>query len=334
MTGSRGAATPAWAGFSIPRRTAGAAVAAALLCALGAAQVIPPTRAPSDTAAGETPQTGTGGWTPLPRHSEKTSRAAFRACDTSADDQISILEAMRTIRGLGDAELFRRLDLDSDGYLQWPEFDRYFRDTVARGLTVQIRPQRPLPAGIADEESGDPMQDNAKRMHTLLDKNGDGTVAVDEALQVVKASNMPASIVQIVAGLDADQSGDISEAELLTVARMFPAAPSAPTGAGKSKRSPAAATGLRSADTDRDGIIDEKELGAAIGRLDPALSRWAAQIITDADDSGNGSIGPLELRHVQRSTGKPGAAQKPGKTGDAATPSSRPTRPLDSRTQR
>jgi Ca2+-binding EF-hand superfamily protein len=327
MTRARGGGSSAAADdLAVLGRAVRRALVAAVTCTLAAAQLPPPAHVPAgapDNAAGGEAQSQPSDWTSLRRHSEKTSRAAFRACDTNADDQVSILEASRTIRGLGDAELFRRLDLNSDGYLQWPEFDRYFRDTVGRGLAVQIRPKRPLPPDVGDDERRDPAADNAKRVHQLLDKNGDGVVSDEEALQMVRDNGMPASVVQIVSGLDTDHSGDISERELLTIAQMLPQAPAAPAGPGKKKTDPNAAVGLRAADTNRDGVIDEKELGAAIGRLDPALSRWAAHIIADADDSGNGNLGPLEMRQVQRGEGKPAAPQKPAKPGNAPAPKPR-----------
>src|SRR5687767_14412903 len=120
-------------------------------------------------------------WTKLTAYNEAQSRQAFAACDANADDRLHLLEALKTLSGMGSLqqpEGFRQLDLNRDGHLDWTEFDRNFQQAVQHGRPLQIRPTHPRiltqhhTAAAASSES--PSQRAGRTVIHLGDQDRDG----------------------------------------------------------------------------------------------------------------------------------------------------------------
>ena len=79
----------------------------------------------------------------------------FAACDSNGDDRMDIFEARAAMESTGsptEIQWYRRLDQDRDGYLSWPEFDRFYRVLVQSGNSLQLT----LARGLKAERSANP----------------------------------------------------------------------------------------------------------------------------------------------------------------------------------
>ena len=274
-----------------------------LVSAQAAGPQPPAAAAPQDAPRAE--------WIVFTEYAERTSRAAFAACDGNADDRLSVLEAARSLEGIGTADLeaFRRLDSSADGFIHWPDFDRRFRELTDRGTPLRIRPSRPLPADLTPTKqpvSTKPTGlERAGRVIAENDADGDGLLSIMEAAMVAAKlipGADPAALATAVAGLDIDGSGDLSATELLTVAERLPLA-----GEESAALTPAAGPwppGYRFADENHDGVLDRTELERMLRSLDPSLARWSQQILRNADRSGNDTLGPAEIRQAEKADSK------------------------------
>lgn len=248
------------------------------------------------------PSTVQGAWTEISSYSEERSRAAFHACDRDADDRLSVFEAGRALRSFGsveDRDAFLRVDANTDGYIEWPEFDRRFREILNSGGNLQLRPYRPkmlAPPQKAAEAAG---PTKATRLHDLLDRDDDGKVSADEFQKFAVALGVVAGQeTNTITALDTDQSKTLEPKELSPLAEKLPErllGPT-PTGDAKSRLPP----GYRAADRNRDGVLDAAELRRALQRIDPVLGRWTEVILRNADISKNGALGRLEIESAQR----------------------------------
>ncbi len=229
--------------------------------------------------------------TGLEVYDEPTSRAVFAAADRNGDDRLSILEVGQAFEGLGTpraAEPFRRLDVDRDGYLEWPEFDVRFRDLVDHGGSLRVRIRFGLPA--RSQESARPLAEQAM---SLLDANKDAKLAGKELELLVNVPQLPGSVAAILREFDRDGSGDLSVEEMVPLAARLPAQP--PPEAPRQEGGGMLPRALAPQDRDRNGVLDAGELGNLLARFDPSLVRWRDRILRDADQNGSGALGPVEI---------------------------------------
>lgn len=216
---------------------------------------------------------------------EATSRRLFAAADRNCDDRLDLFEAASAFDSFTSAretQRFRRLDTDRDGYVEWPEFDRCFRDSVADGGTFSVRPSRRLPAP-EPVDSAPP----ARRVLRLWDTDGSGGLSPDELMALLQSFGAPA-VHPPFAGLDRDGSGSLSESELAPFLQFLPRSTTAETGKGK----------VSGVDRNGDGRIDVAELEAALRRLDPSLAPWAGPLLARKDRNGDGYLDATELERA------------------------------------
>ena len=227
-------------------------------------------------------------------YDEDLSRALFRTCDLNADDRLDIIEATKAIEYLisgQSIDSFRRLDKDSDGYLSFSEFDQEYHAVVQRGGTLRLLPSRPLALPRGRVESSDLLQ--AKRLVALYDTDGDELLSAREFAILLERRRLPGDRAAHFQGLDSDGSGSLSAEELTGFARLqgVAVAPDADLGAHTRLPEP-----FREADLNQDGAIAGNELERLLRRIDPGLRLWTKTIVTNADKSGNGTLGLPEIQ--------------------------------------
>jgi Ca2+-binding EF-hand superfamily protein len=247
----------------------------------------------ADAAAG-------GGWIALSVHSPMTSRAAFAACDRNADDRLSIFEVRAALDLGGDAQdtqAFRRLDRDSDGYLDWSEFDLRFRQTIERALPLRVHPQRPLRLNPEVDRAREAERLRGRAVLRLLDSDGDGAVLASEADRALRQTETAAA--ERFAKLDADGSGAIDIDEIAPFAAWLHARARPPV------KPPANADRLpesfAAVDHDQDAVIGAAELDDALRSIHPSLGRWTSKILDDADRTHNRTLGRAEILAAESS---------------------------------
>ncbi|MBM4062980.1 MAG: hypothetical protein FJ265_18075 [Planctomycetes bacterium] len=229
-------------------------------------------------------------------HTESRSREMFTACDGDGDDRLDLFEACEAIETLGDPRDgagFRRLDLDRDGFLTWPEFDRHFRGVVDRGLTFRVRTCRKLAAQPQDLREAAPLT-RVQKFLRLHDQNGDGGLDPDEIDQFVRQARLPPAIGTHARGLDHDGSGRVEETELAPLFDLLRGGLAQFGPPAEPPRSPLPPA-FAPMDEDGNGEIDLPELTRALRRIDPALARWAAALLPRLDRDRNGRLGAAEL---------------------------------------
>lgn len=231
-------------------------------------------------------------------HDAEQSRRLLAGCDADADDRLDVFEARAALADFGDPtdpNWFRRLDTDRDGFLDWPEFDRFYRDTVRDGATLQLQLARALPPAreFALADTGPA----PRRTIDLFDTNHDGLLAMDEVAGMLKELGVPPEAMRMAPMLDRDRDGRLSEDELAPAMRQLHIdllAPVAGPPTGK-KAGAALPTPWPQVDADSNQAIDARELAAALRRIDPQLGRWAAIVLAAADRNGDGRLGANEL---------------------------------------
>lgn len=247
-------------------------------------------------------------WISLSEHKVSLSRHAFAACDSNADDRLSVIEAARTLEGITSDNLdaFRRIDRNSDGYVHWPEFDERFRELTERGTPMRIRPFRPLPTPKLEPRTATPVLAPVERAAALIaqfDTDRDGNLSMDEVAATLKNLGAPADLLVAMTALDLDRSQDLSPAELLPMVAQLPAT------AVKPKPTPRRSAnglppGFARADANEDGVLDRREFEEVLRSIDSILPRWSQQIIRAADRSGNNTLGPHEIRRASANRGR------------------------------
>jgi Ca2+-binding EF-hand superfamily protein len=223
---------------------------------------------------------------------ERTSRDLFTACDGDGNDRLDIfevsqcLDAMRTPQ---DAEPFRRLDSDRSGYLNWPEFDAYYRRTLNAGATFRVRPLRKSVLPQPEAKSSSPMQ----RFVQMHDKNGNGSLDPTEIEQFLLRASLPPALATELRQLDADRSGRVDPAELRPwFDRVSGQSALALERATADSRLPPP---WNHADGDANGLVDDVEVGRLLSRLDPRLAGWAVELHRRWDQNRDGVLQPTEL---------------------------------------
>jgi Ca2+-binding EF-hand superfamily protein len=208
----------------------------------------------------------------------------FACCDRDADDRLDSIEAQNSIILLdGDdaREIFRRLDVDADGFLYWPEFDANYRDATKDGDSFYLRPIRKsqlkdLPGLEYDTETvALPVEDIVKR----FDRDGDSSLNAVELGTLLSDSGLDPRLVDRMQPLDFDNSGSIDALELEEILK-FIKLPSPK----RVKLSPEyGEKPVTLLDLNGDGILDQEEFRRGLLALDPSLLAWERLIIAGID---------------------------------------------------
>ena len=234
------------------------------------------------------------------RWDEQRSWTLFAACDRNGDDRIDVLEASacELVDGATrDIAGFRRLDADATGFIEYPEFDRRYRDVIERAGTFTVMVSAPIefaPNPIASDGSDDP---------TLLvlrtaDQDRSGTLSAEEFTRCLADNGEDPSLAAQFGELDRDGSGGLDATELgpflQFMTHIWDRSPE------EEARRRSLPEDDRAADTDGDGLLDREELEASLRLLSPSLARWSDRGFSDADDNGSKTLGGEELMRHRR----------------------------------
>lgn len=244
----------------------------------------------------------------LPAYDEPSSRAAFTAIDRSADDRLDVLEFAdaqeeKMPADRRDHGLFRRLDVDRDGFLSWPEFDERVRHTIRVSGEFRYRPARKpvAPRPPPDAEALSPAQ--VQNLLVLLDRDRSGKVSREEFVALLTVAGLPATLLGQFVLVDGDGDRQLDLKELAALARVLPGATRPPAPAGAKS----IGTAWRRADRDGDGEVSISEMEAALHGLDLYLGRWAEKVVADADRTGDRRLGPAEILAAEPARSTSGA---------------------------
>jgi Ca2+-binding EF-hand superfamily protein len=222
--------------------------------------------------------------------SEDQSRALFESCDRDGDLRLDLFEARAAIEIVDTREAFRRLDRDRDGFVDWPEFDRFYHELVRGGGTLHLRPfytQAPA-AGTAPRTP-------ARQVIDLFDGDHSGALEPSELDAMLREFQLPPAIAAQMRGLDRDHDGKLDESELAPiVAKLQLGSLFTDRILGKSGASTLPAP-WNAIDRNGDGKIDAAEFEQGLRRLDPMLGRWASTILKAADRDADGCLTRDEL---------------------------------------
>jgi Ca2+-binding EF-hand superfamily protein len=240
------------------------------------------------------------------RWSEARSLALFEACDRDADDLLDVLELRRALvdlQGTRDPAVFRRLDTDNSGFVEWPEFDARYRTSLETIGKFRVQPLREVPL-LRDPTTPASDVDPSERILGALDEDGDEALSPAEFTKFLRRMAIDVRLADKFALLDLDDSGQL---ELLEFAPVLQWAPQVWTQMGRTEEvRRAMPEEYRSADRDLNGVIDAGELRSALARIHPSLARWTESILDAADRQRSGTLGAAELfaaRAAARSRG-------------------------------
>jgi Ca2+-binding EF-hand superfamily protein len=233
-------------------------------------------------------------------YDRERSRVMFAACDGNGDDRLDLFESRMALADLGDPSnpgWFRRLDTDRDGFLDWPEFDRFYHDLVRGGGTLSLKLVRPVPeAPIVPVATGDAAP---RRTIDLFDVDHDGSLDIDETEAMLRGLGLPPNLVSMAPMLDRNHDRKLGPDELAPAMQQFHIDLFAPVAAPPDKKPTTTTTTLgepwATADADHSQAIERIELAAALRRIDPQLARWTDRVLAAADRNGNGRLDPGEL---------------------------------------
>jgi Ca2+-binding EF-hand superfamily protein len=282
--------------------TIGGCTLAAIVWFAGASLVIP---ANASAQASTTPGASPGAPTrdsllDVTIYREAESRALFRACDHDADDRLDLIECSAALPILGnprDVRGFRRLDTNSDGFVEWHEFDEAYRESVRTLGIFRLRPVRAV-VEPEDPTMWTPESEVIAQMIQLVDDDGDGMVSRAELARFAEIAATGPELVRAFEQLDRDGSGALDAEELA-------AAPPSAAAANQLAQAHASARShlppeLRLADRNLDGVVDASELESGLRRIHPSLSRWTGRVLADADRNQNGTLGAAEIASAGR----------------------------------
>jgi Ca2+-binding EF-hand superfamily protein len=237
-----------------------------------------------------TPQNSAANKIAVATWSTDQSLALFELCDRDGDERLDLFEARAAIEIVDTQQAFRRLDRDRDGFVDWPEFDRFYHELVRSGGTLHLRPFRAetQPAGIAPRTP-------ARQVIDLFDIDHSGALEPSELDTMLREFQLPPAVAPQLRGLDRDHDGKIDEAELAPiVAKLKLGSLFGAYILGKSGPSTLPAP-WNAIDGNGDGKIDATEFEQGLRRLDPMLGRWASAILKAADRDADGCLARDEL---------------------------------------
>lgn len=220
-------------------------------------------------------------WVRVLGYDERTSRDAFAGCDENGDDRIDIREATRALPNMVDSRGpvgFQTLDVNRNGYLQWPEFDAHFRSLIDRGASFNFRPAfefhlNPMSRTPAATSRA---QRIAEFTITLVALDDDPEMSKQEFAKLVTTLGQPPETNTLFPTIDTDRSGTISAAELRPIVANVPAL------LELVEKSPTPLAGV--------------DVAERLERMHPTLGRWKREIIRAADKNGDGVLVESELR--------------------------------------
>lgn len=227
--------------------------------------------------------------------SETRGLALFAACDRNGDDRLDLFEVRHCLVDLQatrDPSVFRRLDTDNSGFVEWPEFAERFKVSLGRAGRFQVQPYR-QPAAMRDPASPSSEIDPSEQMLGALDSDGDGGLSRAEFTAFVRRMAGNAELTNRFAALDTDRSGKLELTEFAPVLMFVPQVWQKMSASEDLRR--AMPADFRGADRDLNGVIDRAELRASLTRLHPSLGHWTDVILNAADRSRNGTLGAAEL---------------------------------------
>lgn len=252
--------------------------------------------------------------------SETRGLALFAACDRNGDDRLDLFEVRHCLVDLQatrDPSVFRRLDTDNSGFVEWPEFAERFKVSLGRAGRFQVQPYRE-PAAMRNPASPSSEIDPSEQMLGALDGDGDGGLSRTEFTAFVRRMAGNAELSNRFDALDTDRSGKLELAEFAPVLMFVPQVWQKMSASEDLRR--AMPADFRGADRDLNGVIDRTELRGALTRLHPSLAHWTDVILNAADRSRNGTLGAAEL--VASRTTRPKIVLPPT-GGEAALPARR-----------
>jgi Ca2+-binding EF-hand superfamily protein len=227
--------------------------------------------------------------------SETRGLALFAACDRNGDDRLDLFEVRHCLVDLQatrDPSVFRRLDTDNSGFVEWPEFAERFKVSLGRAGRFQVQPYRD-PAALRNPAAPSSEIDPSEQMLGALDADGDGGLSRVEFTAFVRRMAGNAELTNRFDALDTDRSGKLELTEFAPVLMFVPQVWQKMSASEDLRR--AMPADFRGADRDLNGVIDRTELRAALTRLHPSLSHWTDVILNAADRTRNGTLGAAEL---------------------------------------
>jgi Ca2+-binding EF-hand superfamily protein len=227
--------------------------------------------------------------------SETRGLALFAACDRDGDDRLDLFEVRHCLVDLQatrDPSVFRRLDTDNSGFVEWPEFAERFRVSLGRAGRFQLQPYRE-PAAMRNPAAPSSDIDPSEQMLGALDADGDGGLSRPEFTAFVRRMAGNAELSNRFDALDTNRSGKLELTEFAPVLMFVPQVWQKMSASEDLRR--AMPANFRGADRDLNGVIDRAELRNALTRLHPSLAHWTDVILNAADRSRNGTLGAAEL---------------------------------------
>lgn len=264
-----------------------AALAAALVAAAAAAQV--PVVGPQEPEPQDRPVLVET------RYSEPRSLALFEACDRDADDRLDVFEIRDTVvdlQGTRDPAIFRKLDTDSSGFVEWYEFDARLRTALERAGSTRLRPYR-TPPELSDPTATVSDIDPTEKLLGSFDTDGNGGLSQEEFAGFLRKTIRDDRLASQFEALDLDHSELLDVREFAPVLQFVPQVWEQMSASEDARR--ALPPEFRAADRDLNGAVDRSELRAALTVIHPSLARWSERILAAADRTRNGSLGAAEL---------------------------------------
>lgn len=216
----------------------------------------------------------------------KTSRALFRACDLDADDQLLPREAAKALKNF-DWTLFRSFDTNSDGRIEFDEFDARFRELALTGGDVSLQEvaRQRLPSRIGEDSTYQPV---LVTWFATLDVDGSDRLGKDEFEVLGKL--LPTGTFQ---RLDKNLDDGLSIEELRPMLPNLILAEQLRPRTGSTRRQ--LPEEWRGADLDSDNLIDQTELERALFRIDPTLVSHGRGILQNADKNNDLFLDVIEI---------------------------------------
>ncbi len=226
---------------------------------------------------------------------EARSLALFAACDKTLDDRLDVFEfgaAFVDLEDPRDPSIFRKVDGDASGFVEWSEFDVRLAQSIERVGQVRVRPVRAV-SDVRDPTIPPPPIDPTEQILGRFDVDRDGRLGTDEFRTFVMRADLDPTVVERLTVLDTDHDGSLDVPEL---APVIQAAPSIWQRLAPHEREiRAMPSEFRAIDVNLDGAIGRSELEVVLARIHPSLVAWTQRVMADADRSRDNTLGSSEL---------------------------------------